>query len=73
MSRHEHDWYPITSTRPVGGEAEVILWACAGRTDDGSCIATATADTVQRERRKQTKEREAEAAEREQRHWNWEE
>lgn len=77
MAKHEHEWYPLAYFEPESSEEreqpKVAVWACAGRTDRGRCLVTATDDTVQREAgRRHVFEAEAEA-EREQRHFNWEE
>ena len=72
-TKHEHDWRPLTYYEGEGDSAgEVALWACAGRTRYGKCLATRTAAEVARDIRKQQAEEAEARAEQEQRHWNWE-
>lgn len=74
--RHEHEWYPLAYTQSESGEdegnREVSLWACAGRTRTGRCLAIRNQAEVAAEERKRQRAEANERAEQEQRHWNWE-
>jgi hypothetical protein len=73
---HDHQWYPLSYREPATGtsesEQEVAVWACAGRTEHGACLATCTPATYEAEARRIQKQEAEVVAEREQRHWNWE-
>lgn len=72
--QHEHDWYPLASYEGEStsdSEEEVALWACAGRTRFGKCLAIRTAGEMDSEERKRQQQEALVRAEREQRHFQW--
>jgi len=71
-TKHEHDWRPLTCYEGEGDSAgEVALWACAGRTRYGKCLAIRKSTEMDAEERQRQKQEAAERADREQRHFDW--